>query len=116
MTTHDRGHHSVARNARHIDDPLKQNDPERYDGSAMWKSTRRISSFMRSRRSDASGHGWVQYTSAFPFMGDIDYALMNATTVTSASGSLRPDRFFEKHHRVTRLYVPLQEYEHTAGT
>ena len=23
------------------------------------------------------------------------------------------DRFFEKHHHVTRLYIPITEYEHT---
>ena len=107
-------------NERHIDAPLKWfNSSHSNDacGSAMYEIDllSRTSSFMRSRRQKTSwGRGAGSTASASRSWATSTTPLMKATTVTSASRKpAAADRFFEKHHRVTRLYVPITEYEHT---
>lgn len=66
---------------------------------------------------DARAEGLVQYSFSISFMGDIDYAAYEGDDRDQCikEAIAAADRFFEKHHRVTRTYVPLSDFEDVEG-
>ena len=109
-------------NARHIDAPLKWfNSSYSNDacGSAMYEIDNMKETYIQLHAfetpEDARAEGMEQYSISISFMGDIDYAsyVGDDRDQCIMQAHVAADRFFEKHHRVTRLYVPITEYEHT---
>ena len=120
MTFHDQ---LVAElNEKHIDAPLKWfNSSWANDacGSAMFEIDNMKETYIQLHAfetpEDARAEGLEQYSFTISFMGDIDYAAYVGDDRDQCimQALVAADRFFEKHHRVTRLYVPITEYEHT---
>lgn len=64
---------------------------------------------------EAREEGLEQFSITISFFGDIDYAAYVGDDRDQCikEAIAAADRFFEKHHHVTRLYIPITEYQHT---
>lgn len=66
---------------------------------------------------EAREEGLEQFSITISFFGDIDYAAYVGDDRDQCikEAIAAADRFFEKHHRVSRHYVPMSEFEDRGG-